>query len=175
MRYVYFLLILLLTSCGGQDAAVDKMSDAQKTSISQIEKLEQEILNLPMNSKADADLINSSKQVLVDSLLTYYRNYSKDTLAPVYLDKVHMLYSGMGEYQTASNYADMIIKQYPNYVNRKMVIESQIINYDIFITPRKKEKVQEYIELMLQEATLTDEERQEYKARLNNLDKSVLD
>lgn len=175
MRVFYFFLILLLFSCGSQDPAVESMSDAQKTSISQIEKLEEEILDLPMNTATDAELLKSSKEVLVDSLLAYYRNYPKDTLAPVYLDKVHMLYSGMGEYRMASTYADLIINQYPNYVNRKMVIESQIINYDIFIQPRNREKVQNYIELILNEATLTSEERQEYKSRLENIDKSLLD
>lgn len=175
MRSIYFALIIILFSCGQQDAAVEKMSAPQKSSIEQIEKLESEILDLPMNSEADAELLNESKKTLVDSLLAYYRNYSKDTLAPVYLDKVHMLYSGMGEYRLASTYADMILNQYPNYVNRKMVIESQIINYDIFIVPRNKEKVREYIELILKEPTLTEEERQEYKSRLENIDKSLLD
>lgn len=175
MKVFYLSIVLLLVSCGSQDPAVAIMSDAQKLSIESIDKLEKEILDLPMNSKTDAEELRSSKEILVDSLLTYYRNYPKDTLAAVYLDKVHMLYSGMGEYGMASTYADMVIAQYPNYVNRKMVIESQIINYDIFIKPRNKEKVQKYIELILKEATLTNEERQEYKSRLDNIDKSLLD
>lgn len=175
MRIFYLSIVLLLVSCGSQDPAVATMSDAQKSSIAGIAKLEAEILDLPMNTKTDAEELRSSKEILVDSLLTYYRNYPKDTLAAVYLDKVHMLYSGMGEYGMASTYADMVIAQYPNYVNRKMVIESQIINYDIFIKPRNKEKVQKYIELILKEATLTNEERQEYKSRLDNIDKSLLD
>ena len=81
----------------------------------------------------------------------------------------------MGEYRTASTYADMILSQYPNYVNRQMVIESQIVNYDIFITPRNAEKVKQYIELMLKEKELSAEARKEYESRLQNIDKSLLD
>ena len=56
-----------------------------------------------------------------------------------------------------------------------MVIESQIVNYDIFITPRNAEKVKQYIELMLKEKELSAEARKEYESRLQNIDKSLLD
>lgn len=177
MRKVLILFLgMILFSCAETvSEEVKQMTEGQKKSIRSIDQLEQDILNLPMNTKVDADILRDSKGILIDSLLTYYRNYPKDTMAPVYLDKAHMLYSGMGDYKSASLYADMILKQYPNYVNRRMIIESQIVNYDIFITPRDPEKVKEYIELLLKEVKLTEEERAEYEARLQNIDHSILD
>ena len=171
-----FISGLFLIACEHVAPEVSyELTDTQMASVDNIKKLEKTALDLPMNSVADAKNLKKVKLQLIDSLLSYYRNYPKDTLAPVYLDKVHMLYSGMGEYRTASTYADMIINQYPKYVNRKMVIESQIVNYDIFITPRSPEKVKQYIEIILNEKELSSEARVEYALRLQNLDKSILD
>lgn len=172
---VILILVTILASCGDSSSEVASgWTDAQKSSVENIKALEKAALELPMNSAVDVENLKKAKVQLVDSLLSYYRSYPKDTLAPAYLDKVHMLYSGMGEYRTAATYADMILNQYPKYVNRQMVIESQIVNYDIFITPRNSEKVKQYIELILNEKGLSDEARKEYESRLQNIDKSVL-
>ena len=177
MRLALFLITaIVITSCGDASSEVAaEWTEVQKTSVENIKELEKAALDLPMNSAKDVENLKQAKIQLIDSLLSYYRSYPKDTLAPGYLDKVHMLYSGMGEYRTASTYADMILNQYPNYVNRQMVIESQIVNYDIFITPRNVEKVKQYIELMLKEKELSVEARKEYESRLQNIDKSLLD
>lgn len=177
MRLALFLITaVVMASCGDSTSeVVSEWTEVQKTSVENIKELEKAALDLPMNSAADVENLKQAKLQLIDSLLSYYRSYPKDTLAPGYLDKVHMLYSGMGEYRTASTYADMILNQYPNYVNRHMVIESQIVNYDIFITPRNAEKVKQYIELMLKEKELSAEARKEYESRLQNIDKSLLD
>ena len=86
-----------------------------------------------------------------------------------------MLYSGMEDYRIAARYADMVIDQYPNYVNRRMVLESQITNYDIFIKPRNPKKIKKYIELMLNENNITEKQREEYEVRLRKNEKSFLD
>ena len=171
-----FIFLFAVASCGESSSEGSvQWSENQKTSVENIKKLEEKALDLPMNSAKDAENIKSLKTQLIDSLLSYYRTYPKDTLSPGYLDKVHMLYSGMGEYRTASTYADMILNQFPGYVNRQMVIESQIVNYDIFITPRNSDKVKQYIELILEEKELSAEARQEYELRLKNVDRSLLD
>ncbi|MFZ9028929.1 MAG: hypothetical protein ACO2Z9_07920 [Crocinitomicaceae bacterium] len=173
---LFFIAAITLTSCGDASSEVtSEWTEVQKTSVENIKELEKVALGLPMNSAADVENLKRTKLQLIDSLLNYYRSYPKDTLAPGYLDKVHMLYSGMGEYRTASTYAEMILNQYPNYVNRQMVIESQIVNYDIFITPRNADKVKQYVELMLKEKELSPEVREEYELRLQNIDKSLLD
>lgn len=177
MRLALFCITaLVITSCGDASSEVAaEWTEVQKTSVENIKELEKAALDLPMNTAGDVESLKQAKTQLIDSLLSYYRNYPKDTLAPGYLDKVHMLYSGMGDYRTASTYADMILDQYPKYVNRPMVIESQIVNYDIFITPRNADKVKQYIELMLKEKELSAEARKEYELRLQNIDKSLLD
>ncbi len=173
---LFFVAVIILASCGESSSHISSnWSDGQKSAIGSIKKLEATALDLPMNSAADAENLKKVKLQLIDSLLSYFRSYPKDTLAPVYLDKVHMLYSGMGEYRTASTYADMVLNQYPKYVNRQMVIESQIVNYDIFITPRNADKVKQYIELILKEKQLSTEARKEYESRLQNINKSLLD
>ena len=92
MRLVlFFITAIVLTSCGDTSSKVAAdWTEVQKNSVENIQELEKAALDLPMNSTADVENLKQAKIQLIDSLLSYYRNYPKDTLAPGYLDKVHM-------------------------------------------------------------------------------------
>ena len=176
MRITFvFILVLIFSSCADSSLKDSrKFTESQINAIENIQKLEGYAKELSLNSVNDVEKLKAKLQ-LIDSLLSYYRSYPKDTLAAVCLDKAHMLYSGMEDYRIAVRYADMVIDQYPNYVNRRMVLESQITNYDIFIKPRNQKKIKKYIELMLNENDITEEQREQYEVRLRKNEKSFLD
>lgn len=109
---------------------------------------------------------------LITLLLNFSEDFPEDEHAPECLDKVHMAYSGLRVYNKASFYADKLLKEYPDYINKAMVLESQAGNYDLFIVPRDTSKVRYYYELLLKE-DITKEKRKDIKKRLKYLDLTI--
>lgn len=174
MNRLIFIIPLVLFSCSQNKT--NEANPVMMKSRESISRMENEIANLPSATVEELGEVNKDKKSLMDSLQEYYNKYPNDTLAPQYLDKIHMLYSGMGKYQKATEYADKILMEYPNYVNRDMIIESQIMSYDVFITPRNPEKVKYYIEMLLREnPDMNKEKRSDYEERLKNVDRSFLE
>ena len=82
-----------------------------------------------------------------------------------------MIYSSTKRYPLSVNYGDTLLNQYPDYINRAMIIESMAVTYDIFILPRNKDKVRFYNELLLKEnPDLSEDKQAEIKFKLENLD-----
>src|SRR5690606_13335218 len=73
-------------------------------------------LKLQPGEKLDVQM----KQRLIDKLTHYYQSFPKDKYAPEYLDKLHMIAVGERDYVTAMNYADTLINNYKDYINRAM-------------------------------------------------------
>lgn len=114
-------------------------------------------------------LPKSSSLELINQLDQFVKDYPNDEHAPECLDKIHMAYSGLQDYKNAALYAERVLKEYPDYINRVMVLESQAGNYDMFITPRDTSKVRYYYNLLLKE-DIPAEQRKEIKKRLDHLD-----
>lgn len=94
---------------------------------------------------------NQDKLRLINSYLSFYHQFPNHKKAPEFLDKVHMTYSGMGIFPRSIAYADTLLKKYPKYINRPMVLESQASSFDVFIQPRDSAKVRYYYNLLLKE------------------------
>lgn len=167
MKNFFFIgLVLLLISC---------KSDGDHEGLrTQIKELEDSISMLTANLRPGQQVNPSLDQDLVALLQDYYRQFPDDPYAPECLDKLHMKYSGMGDYKTCALYADTLIDNYPDYVNRAMILESQATNYDFYIQPRDTTKVRYYYELLLKEnPDLPEEKREGIKDRLNHLDLTI--
>lgn len=106
---------------------------------------------------------------LITQLLKFTEDFPDDAHAPECLDKIHMAYTGLRVYNKASFYADKLLKEYPDYINKSMVLESQAGNYDFFIVPRDTSKVRYYYELLLKE-DISKEKRKDIKKRLKYID-----
>ena len=146
----------LLFACG------NSTNSEKKTAIDTLkEKITAKENSFATLQDAKKEISTIERNELIDMLLDFYTRYPKDAYAPVCLDKVHMLYSGMGNYKRASQYADLILEKYPKYVNRPMIIESQASNFDIFILPRDSVKVKYYYKLLLKENPKLDKDKKE--------------
>lgn len=160
--WMYGLLILVLTSCGGSSA-----QDELRKKI--LEKEEE--LTKASESTTEEIGEDTSHLELVELLLSYYRAYPKEIDAPECLDKVHMVYSALGDYRLAAAYGDTLLMYYPDYVNRPMILESQASTYDFYLQPRDTSKVRYYYELLLKEfPDLPKEKQEEIKDRLDHLE-----
>lgn len=160
-------MLLLLVACGG--APADKKGEKPTK-----EQLVQEVKSFEDSIKKRL-VPEGSKTVMQysDKCLAVYRNYPKSKEAPAYLDKAHIILSGSGNHHLAVLYADTLIRKYPMYDNRPMVLQSLASAYDMFIIPRKKELVIKYYKLLLKEnPKMSKEERENIEFRLKHIDKT---
>lgn len=163
---VFSIIISFLYSCGGSD--LTKVNDLSKELKDRIKMKEDSLANTPNQDPANYTI---DRNELVTLLEKYSKQFPEDYYAPECLDKIHMVYSGMGLYKKASVYADIILKKYPKYKKRPMILESQASNYDIFILPRDTSKVRYYNELLLKEnPKMSKESKEGIEMKLKHLD-----
>ncbi len=97
-------------------------------------------------------------------------------LAAKLLDKAHVIFASVGLHQRSIEIGERVLAKFPQYENRTMIIESMATAYDIFILPRKSEKVKKYYEMLLSEGKNLDEERKkEITNRIENSDKTFVE
>lgn len=162
---------LFLFACG-QEEVEKGPKDEFKDKISEQEARVTE-LSKKMNGESDTD---SAKVELANILLDYYHQYPKDDYSANCLSKVHMLYTGLGNIRLAVAYADTIIANYPKFVDRAQMIESQILAYEISIAPREIEMITKYLNLWLEENKQAPKEKvAEMKDHLEHIDTPLLE
>lgn len=141
---------------------------------SEITALEDSISNRSLQLQLGEHLDSSMMNRLKDKLIHYYQTFPDNEYAPEYLDKLHMLAIGERDYATGMCYADTLIKQYKDYINRPMILESMANAYDMFIQPRDIEKVKYYNNLLLKENPQMDKDkRAEIEYRLEHIDLTI--
>ena len=87
-----------------------------------------------------------------------------------------MLYTGLNDAMMAAAYADTLIDNYPKFIDRSQIIESQILAYEISITPRDIEKIKKYLNLWLKENKKAGKEKiSEMEYHLKNVETPLLD
>lgn len=127
-------------------------------------------LKLQPGEKLDVQM----KERLINKLVHYYQSFPEDKYAPEYLDKLHMIAAGERDYVTAMKYADTLINNYKDYINRAMVLESMANAYDMFIVPRDTSKVRFYNDILLKENPEMDmDKRDEILYRMKHLDLTI--
>jgi hypothetical protein len=168
ITFATFASLLLLFSCGnpnkeGKETKVLASKEELKASIKQMED------SLKLLQSKDIPVENLHRMELANRLKLFYESYPEDAYAPKCLDNIHMVYSGMGVHELSIAYADTLLRNYPKYENRAMILESQGSNFDIFSTPRDSAKVRYYYTLLLKEFPNLDKEKREgIKERLAN-------
>lgn len=154
-------LLLLIAACSG-----GKAEKTEADLIAEVKAFEDSL------KTAKSDMAVSTTSVkYADKCLAVYRSFPKSKEAPKYLDKAHIILSSAGMHNMAVLYADTLIRKYPDYENRPMVLQSMATAYDIFIVPRRKELVKKYYNLLLTEnPKLPKEEKENIEYRLEHID-----
>jgi hypothetical protein len=177
MRKTYLLVTLfvitalIFTACkGGND---DKTGKPSKPTLSELKaSIDKMKDSLKMMQKNGTKIESLHRIELINRLVALYRNYPNDKLAPDCLFETHMIYSAMDAPAYSSAYADTLLKQYPKFKERALVLESQGSNYDLFITPRDSAKVRYYYSMLLEEYPNLDKEKRDgiiKRLKYNNL------
>ena len=164
--------LLLLASCGGNDANPDgrPSEDEITAQIEQIDDSLKVYYAAIMNGETD-NIPASSIQKAIDLHLLYYTYYPKGELAPDYLDKVQQLYLQEKSYAKSAEMCDTLIAKYPSYKNRNDVILSAASTYDYFLSDKVHAK--KYYEMLLKSKKIDKETRQSVSFRLQHMDLSL--
>lgn len=164
--YVWGLgaLLAITAACSGNDAAKGGAKEALIESVKQFE----DSLKLNTTSAVTSQAVAMQ---YVEKCLQVYRSYPKSEEAPAYLDKAHLILSGSGMFRLAAQYGDTLIRKYPAYKNRPLVLQSLASAYDMSIVPRRKDLVRKYYTMLLKEnPNLPAEERESIQYRLDHID-----
>lgn len=160
-----FCTLFMLASCG---------SDAPQSKEEYIQDFKQ--YEDSIKKKGNEKLNFSNQQdalAYAERCLEIAHRFPKEEEAPEYMDKAHMILAGAGFHSRSVMLADTIIMMYPRYKNRAMVLESAAVTYDMFILPRRKDKVKAYYELLLKDyPNLPKEQKANIEFRLQNVDLS---
>lgn len=159
IRFIPFILFIFLVACGDNGA-----TEAYAKIISKEDSLTKISTSLPPGLQLSEVATNEFLEMLDD----FSENYPDDPRAPECLDKIHMNYAGRNNCEKAVEYGIKIIEQYPEYINRAMVLESLAGSFDYCVIPRDTSKVKHYYQLLLKE-DIDEEKRKDITERLKFL------
>lgn len=171
---LYFVLgLFLFASC--KDQSTQNGESVVKTDVS-LEELKADLKrfedSLKSSSKGGSmDFDEETAVRYAEKCLLIKNRFPKSEEAPALMNKAHVIFSSVGLYQRSVLVADSLIIMYPMYEKRAMVLESLASSYDIFIVPRRKEKVKKYYEMLLAEnPKMNSEQRHMIEQRLKWID-----
>jgi len=87
----------------------------------------------------------------ISVLLQAYQDDPQHAKTPEYLDRLHMWYVTKNETENAIKWATQVVENYPQYPNRKMLIESIATMYDSDSVLRDSARVRHYYTQLLTE------------------------
>ena len=143
---------MILVSCASksEDGILESISDKEDV-----------LREMSSSSNLNPDEYSKAENAYILELINLYQAYPQSEKAPECLDKVHMVYSGTGNFDLASKWADTLLENYPKYPNRALVLESQASTYDAIVEPRDSAKVRKYYTQLLNEFPDLDKEKRE--------------
>lgn len=158
-----FIVTLLVAACGGKKNEVSVHT--------RIEHYEDSIKQWGGGQGFKQDRMDFADRY-IGVLKEAYEEEPKHPKTPEYLDRIHMWYATKGDAKNAVKWADLLLKKYPGYENREMLLESVAVMYDNDIQPRDSVKVREYYTQLLSEFPDMDKENKaaiEQRLKYNRL------
>jgi hypothetical protein len=166
-KWLVFSLVFAIFSCGEAEKKSEKKNDL--AGMEAALKTYEDSLNVKANG-----IPNPTVAVAyAEKCLAITHAFPKSKEAPKYMNKAHIIFSSVGLHQRSVIIGDSLIRNYPMYEKRAMVLESLASSYDVFIQPRKKDKVKLYYEMLLREdKAMSTEQKAQIEKRLKYIDLS---
>jgi hypothetical protein len=86
-----------------------------------------------------------------------------------------MVYSGLNAHRKSIAYGDTLLKKFPSYKNKDLVIESNIAALDVFLEPRDTSEIHRYYTMLLNDNDYPSAKKLEIRRRLKHLELSIFD
>lgn len=164
MKNLTFLLltaILLMAACNGQSSQ-KKAINERDNMVSQLEALEEEILN----QREAAVFDTASATTFINRTQEFNKAYPQDTLNPVFLFKSGELARGLGEFNMAIKFWNRVATEYPShrfapealflqgftYDNNLGVMEEAATHYELFLEQYPKHPIASDVKMLLEAA-----------------------
>lgn len=173
--FVSLMLLSMMYSCKDSNATASEAKPLTKESLrASIQEMEDSLSN-SSNSKLSGAAYNLSQLELINRLTAYYRNYPDDPYSADCLFKVQMVYSGLNAQRKSIAYGDTLLKKFPSYKNKYLVIESNIASLDVFLEPRDTAMIRTYYTMLLSDHEYPKTKKAEINRRLKFLYLSIFD
>lgn len=145
MKKVLFSILIIgfATACGDKKDLDLKLVDT----INRYEDSLSKMIQNPLTAEQSNDFLHNYIKVLEKAVDEAPGNPK----TVVYMDRIHMLSSATRDLNKSVDYGVKIIDDYPDYVNRSMVLRSIAYMYDAEIQPRDSAKVRYYYTIFLKE------------------------
>ena len=176
INIVFLISSLWLVSCSSneQNKVSSETANSPKSMKEGILQMEDSIAKLDP-SKTSPAAYNLSQIELINRLEAYCKLYPKDAYSADCLFKLHMIYSGLNAQRKSVAYGDSLLRNFPNYANRTLLLESMASAYDMFITPRDTASVRKYYLQLLNDDRYPSSKKRDIKERLKFLHLSWMD
>jgi len=173
--FVSLMLLSMMYSCKDSNATASEAKPLTKESLrASIQEMEDSLSN-SSNSKLSGAAYNLSQLELINRLTAFYRNYPDDPYSADCLFKVQMVYSGLNAHRKSIAYGDTLLKKFPSYKNKYLVIESNIAALDVFLEPRDTAMIRTYYTMLLSDHEYPKTKKAEINRRLKFLYLSIFD
>ncbi|MFM7724581.1 MAG: tetratricopeptide repeat protein [Bacteroidota bacterium] len=168
---VIISLVALMVSCrnNGTNEVSNAAPNTPKAMQESIVQMEDSIAKLDP-SKVKPAAYNLNQIELINRLEAYVKSFPKDPYSADCLFKLHMIYSGLNAQRKSVACGDSLLRLFPNYVNKTLLLESMASAYDMFITPRDTAAVRKYYTQLLKDSKYSEDKKQAVKERLKFLD-----
>jgi len=173
--FVSLMLLSLMYSCKDSNATASETKPLTKESLRASIKEMEDSLSNSSNSTLNGAAYNLSQLELINRLTAYYRNYPEDPYSADCLFKVQMVYSGLNAHRKSIAYGDTLLKKFPSYKNKDLVIESNIAALDVFLEPRDTSEIHRYYTMLLNDNDYPSAKKLEIRRRLKHLELSIFD
>ena len=173
--FVSLMLLSLMHSCKDSNATDSETIPLTKESLRASIKEMEDSLSNSSNSTLNGAAYNLSQLELINRLTAYYRNYPEDPYSADCLFKVQMVYSGLNAHRKSIAYGDTLLKKFPSYKNKDLVIESNIAALDVFLEPRDTSEIHRYYTMLLNDNDYPSAKKLEIRRRLKHLELSIFD
>lgn len=174
-KYLIITLLILAVACENQDNKVDKEEE-----VVTVEGLKEKIqvmddsLAVLTTDFLDGKIEKIDRLVYHEAInrnIDFYNNFPDNNYAPFALEKVSSMYMALNVEKKAAEWRDTLLVNYPDFDRSLDILELQKSYYDGYES-YNKEKVEHYIEKMLEHEKLSDGKREDLEYRLENIDLS---
>lgn len=171
VNVVIISLVACMLSCSnkGPNEEANAAPNTPKAMQESIVQMEDSIAKLDP-SKLKPAAYNLNQIELINRLEAYVNTFPKDPYSADCLFKLHMIYAGLNAQRKSVACGDSLLRLFPNYVNRTLLLESMASAYDMFITPRDTAAVRTYYTQLLNDSKYPEDKKQAIKERLKYLD-----
>jgi hypothetical protein len=177
--FVFIAIVIVSVSCSRKTESIHlKVSAGNDKAmfINKINLVEDSLTDyykLMVNNRVDS-LPSKMIQRTIELYENFYHTFPTDSLAPIYLDKIHQLHMQEKRYSYAVNWVDTLLLRFPNYTNKAEILYSAATTSDLYLLDTNR--VKRYYNKMLVECPkLKSSVKNEIKRRLSNLNLTYLD